>query len=52
MVKSEIEKYPNADIVWCQEEPKNMGAWTFVQPRVYNITGHVKLPRFVEIITI
>lgn len=26
--------YKNADAVWCQEEPKNMGAWSFVQPRI------------------
>lgn len=30
----EIGRFPNADIVWCQEEPKNMGAWAFVQPYV------------------
>ena len=30
----EAKKYPNADIVWAQEEPKNMGAWTYVQPRL------------------
>lgn len=23
-----------AEIVWCQEEPMNMGAWTYVQPRI------------------
>jgi 2-oxoglutarate dehydrogenase E1 component len=33
-VKDAIAKYPNAkDLVWCQEEPKNMGAWTFMEGR-------------------
>ena len=29
---AELSRFPNADVVWCQEEPQNMGAWTFVQP--------------------
>jgi 2-oxoglutarate dehydrogenase E1 component len=24
----------NTKLVWCQEEPENMGAWTFVEPRL------------------
>src|SRR5690606_8118739 len=27
-----FSRFPNAELVWCQEEPRNMGAWTFVQP--------------------
>jgi 2-oxoglutarate dehydrogenase E1 component len=27
-----LSLYKNAQVVWCQEEPKNMGAWTFVEP--------------------
>ena len=33
-VKEDTEKYPNAELVWCQEEPKNAGAWQYVRPRI------------------
>jgi 2-oxoglutarate dehydrogenase E1 component len=26
--------YPNAELVWCQEEPENMGAWSFLDRRI------------------
>ncbi len=30
--EAEIKKYPNlAEVVWCQDEPQNQGAWFFVQ---------------------
>jgi 2-oxoglutarate dehydrogenase E1 component len=29
-----IASYKNADVVWCQEEPENMGGWTFVDRRI------------------
>jgi 2-oxoglutarate dehydrogenase E1 component len=33
-LRDALDSYPNAeDLVWCQEEPLNMGAWSFVQPR-------------------
>jgi 2-oxoglutarate dehydrogenase E1 component len=31
-VIDELKRFPKADIVWCQEEPRNMGGWTFVEP--------------------
>ncbi len=29
---AEMARFKQADVVWCQEEPKNMGSWTFVEP--------------------
>ncbi len=29
---TELGRFRNAELVWCQEEPKNMGGWTFVEP--------------------
>ena len=37
-IAASLKKFTNAkEVVWCQEEPKNMGAWTFVSPRLENV---------------
>ena len=33
MVK-ELDRFKQAEMVWCQEEPKNQGAWTFMEPNI------------------
>ncbi len=30
----ELERFKSAEMVWCQEEPKNQGAWTFMEPNI------------------
>ena len=30
----ELGRFTHAEIVWCQEEPKNMGAWSFIEPNL------------------
>lgn len=40
-LKEIVKKYPNfKEIIWVQEEPKNMGAWTFVEPRIREIASN------------
>ncbi|KAL3521051.1 hypothetical protein ACH5RR_019200 [Cinchona calisaya] len=34
LVQRELKRYPNAEIVWCQEEPMNMGAYNYVALRL------------------
>ncbi|XP_027364385.1 2-oxoglutarate dehydrogenase, mitochondrial-like [Abrus precatorius] len=34
LVQRELKRYPNAEIVWCQEEPMNMGGYTYILPRL------------------
>ncbi|MBA4750515.1 MAG: 2-oxoglutarate dehydrogenase E1 component [Alphaproteobacteria bacterium] len=42
-----LSPYPNADVVWCQEEPQNMGAWTFIDRRLEAVlvAAKYKAPR-------
>ena len=42
LVQDEIKKYPNAEIVWCQEEHKNGGAWSYVRPRISTAARDVR----------
>lgn len=36
-----IARYPKAEIVWVQEEPKNMGAYSHVLPRLLTVLKHL-----------
>jgi 2-oxoglutarate dehydrogenase E1 component len=45
-LEKELAKYPNAEIVWCQEEPQNMGSWSFVDRRIESVAGG-RRPRYV-----
>jgi len=48
---SELARFKTAEILWCQEEPKNMGPWTFVEPNIEWVLNHIdakyKRPRYV-----
>jgi 2-oxoglutarate dehydrogenase E1 component len=38
-----LQRYRNAEIVWCQEEPQNMGAWNFVDRRIEQVLAGLDL---------
>jgi 2-oxoglutarate dehydrogenase E1 component len=47
-VSKTVDAYPNVvEIVWAQEEPKNMGAWSFVAPRLRASAGNALIIRYV-----
>jgi 2-oxoglutarate dehydrogenase E1 component len=50
-LERELGRFPDAEIVWCQEEPQNQGAWTFVRPRLQAILTHIsgfcRCPRYI-----
>jgi 2-oxoglutarate dehydrogenase E1 component len=47
----ELSRFPQAEMVWCQEEPYNMGAWSYVQPNIERVLHWIdarhKRPRYV-----
>ncbi len=47
-VEKIVDLYPSVEeVVWAQEEPKNMGAWTYVAPRLRVSTGNSLIVRYV-----
>ncbi len=37
----ELSRFRNAEVVWCQEEPRNMGAWSFMEPHLETTLANV-----------
>ena len=37
----ELKEFKNVDYFWCQEEPKNMGAWGFVSSRIESVLNKI-----------
>ncbi len=47
LLREIFASYPNAQqLVWAQEEPKNMGGWTFVEPRLMNMLPRCERPYY------
>ena len=46
----ELSRFKDAEMVWCQEEPRNMGAWSFIEPNLEWVLDHIgakhKRPRY------
>jgi 2-oxoglutarate dehydrogenase E1 component len=38
-----LTRYRNADVVWCQEEPENMGSWNFVDRRIEKVLSRLDM---------
>ena len=38
----ELSRFRGAEFVWCQEEPKNMGGWNFIEPNIEWVLNHIE----------
>ncbi len=52
---AEMERFKNAEVIWCQEEPKNQGAWSFIEPNIEWVLERIgakhKRPKYVGRVT-
>ncbi|WP_226779357.1 2-oxoglutarate dehydrogenase E1 component [Oceaniglobus trochenteri] len=39
---NELERFKGAEMIWCQEEPKNQGAWSFIEPNIEWVLSRIK----------
>jgi 2-oxoglutarate dehydrogenase E1 component len=48
---AELSRFKKAEVIWCQEEPRNMGAWHFIEPYLEwvmnQVNGVSRRPRYV-----
>ncbi|CAN8251494.1 unnamed protein product [Cochlearia groenlandica] len=49
LIQRELKRYPNAEIVWCQEEPMNMGGYQYIAPRLCTAMKALKRGSFNDI---
>jgi 2-oxoglutarate dehydrogenase E1 component len=41
---AELGRFKGAEVVWCQEEPRNMGAWHFIEPYLEWVLNQIGAP--------
>ncbi|WP_422071845.1 2-oxoglutarate dehydrogenase E1 component [Tranquillimonas rosea] len=41
-LSKELQRFPQAEMIWCQEEPKNQGGWNFVEPNIEWVLSRTK----------
>ena len=42
LLSKELARYAKADVIWCQEEPQNMGGWNFLDRRIEGVLTEIK----------